>query len=205
MAKNTATSGVSRTGVHWEATTAPRTRAGDWDHAKRHFRTRNAKDWVNIFTLFPEVGEAILRDIAHKGHWERQRRDGKASKPGRRPSTIGGTLEDLYRITAPEYSVEAFPQAFSFLGLGSVNKVARGAGIAKSVLYRAVNGEEKPSMHLMEQVADYAGMSPAYFKEWRIAYVLTAMDEIMQARPEICLRWAKGVGTLESRAMAVSS
>ncbi len=100
--------------------------------------------------------------------------------------------------------MEAFPQAFSFLGLGSVNKVARGAGIAKSVLYRAVNGEEKPSMHLMEQVADYAGMSPAYFKEWRIAYVLTAMDEIMQARPEICLRWAKGVGTLESRAMAVA-
>jgi DNA-binding phage protein len=45
--------------------------------------------------------------------------------------------------------------------VGSANKLAQKAGIPASTLTRILNGETKPSLHILAQIASAAGARPA--------------------------------------------
>lgn len=104
------------------------------------------------------------------------------------------TLDDLWALVAPSYSLQPFPQAFmAAAGKRSIRQIAGQLGIHHSILARYIN-EDVPivratdpvgSLARLEAIALTLKVHPAYFAEWRRLWVLAVIDSAMESQPNL--------------------
>lgn len=178
-------------GTPWRPSAAPRGSGADWDNAREHFRLPDTNDWLERMDAFPEIFTAILSDIFRETRAERERRAGKA-KIGRRPKVIEGSLDELWDMITPKYSMAPFAEAVGeLMGGESTASFCRKIGLSRRTFQHMLAGNVRLEMFRLERIAAACEVSPAYFAEWRQAYVLTLVDELLAAQPNLGIKYSK--------------
>ena len=162
--------------------------AADWDNAKRWFPERSVDDWVGLFDRAPHILHSILGDIYRESKAETEREEGRA-RIGRRPKAIDGNLEDLWGMITPRYSMEPFPEAVkALIGQRSLRAFAARIPTHHMTLLRLMRGTTPLDRKKLEAIAKAGRVHPAYFKEWREAFVLDAVAALLHAKPNLSIR-----------------
>lgn len=136
-------------------------------------------DWVEAFNDVELFGR-LLRDILKFDQ----------SEPGRsgpRPVLDRKVAEKrLRQFMRIDHSELPFKDSLAALaGNRSIRHLATNTGIHRNTIQRLLAGTKEPTIPLMEQIAKGMGKEPSYFLEYRIAYILAAMESRMMSSPEI--------------------
>lgn len=143
------------------------------------FPTTVKMDWMKAFNDIDLFGR-ILRDIL-KVDQTSPGRSGPRPVLDRKKAT-----ERLRQFMGADYSDAIFPQAFRELAAGkSVRGISAKTGVEKTMVQNLLTGKRQPDVALMEQIARAFKKEPAYFYEYRIAYVLAALGDRMSGSPEM--------------------
>lgn len=185
----------SRVGTNWRPSAAPEGSGADWANAKKYFTFPSTDDWVARFTKEPDIWHNLLGDIYRETKAERERKGGQA-RIGRRPRAIDGSMDELWEMVTPQYSMEPFKTSLMALvqqrGV-SMLRLAQETRIPRTTINDMVAGKLSPDMWRLEQLAKYFEISPSYFREFRESYVLTVMSELLAANPNLSIRFARGI------------
>lgn len=134
----------------------------------KHFPQATKINW-RIALQDPDLWGRFLKDLSKPASGE----------------TMEQALERLRRLTGNDYSYEPFPVAFrSLAGSRSVRHLATKLGLNPQMVWRLKTGKMEPDLRLIEKIAKGFGKEPAYFAEWRIAYVLGALGDQLERSPE---------------------
>lgn len=136
-------------------------------------------DWHEAFNDIELYGR-IVRDILKLDQ----------STPGRsgpRPvldrKLAEQRLKQLHRV---DFSEEYFVEAFKNLSHGrSHRSLAAKIGMDRNMVQKLLAGTREPDIQMMEQIALAFKKEPSYFMEYRLAFVLGALEERMLLSPEI--------------------
>lgn len=144
-----------------------------------HFPSTCAKNtWDHALSDVDTLGE-LIRDILRL----QQAEPGK-SGPRPAPDPKKG-VRTLRQITGQDYSVLTFREAFEVLANGySLTHLARKTGLSRSQVYRLLRGECEPTAGEMKAVAEGFGKPPAYFVEFRTAFIMATLVSQLDAVPE---------------------
>ena len=151
-----------------------------WDAATLE-ASRNPAYWRKFFSDNPDALHKLLGDIyeiatAHSS---------ENARAGRRTRTGAGSLDDLWQMLTLEASDLPFGEAFRKAAKDrSIRSIAPQVPCHFSHLASLVAGRRRlvdyndmrGSMQFIERVAKALRVRPAYFKEWRELYVLTAVQ-----------------------------
>ncbi len=161
----------------------------DFPNAKAQFRARSTDEWVTLFDRAPHIMAQLLGDIFRETRAEAERESGKA-RIGRRPKRIDGTLEELYAMITPRYSMEPFAESVRELidASTSLRAFAARAGMAHHTITRMIRGEMALEQWRLEKIAKAGKVHPAYFMEWRSAEILKAVEGLLTSRPNVSVR-----------------
>jgi hypothetical protein len=168
----------------------PKGSGADWDNAVEQFPTTKAdtNEWVDFFDRRPEVLLAILGDIYRESKALEAREAGRAPT-GRRPKHINGNLAELEAMITPSYSMEPFGVACrELIGDRSLRAFAARVPMNHHTLTRMMRGELKVDRFRLEAIAKAGRVTPAYFMEWRLAYVQEAVEQVFMAKPNLSIR-----------------
>ncbi len=187
---------LSPEGTKWRPSSrvpeGPRGSGADWANAQKFFRSPTIGDWMARMGREPEVYHRLLSDILRETRAEALRREGRA-KIGRRPRVIDGTLSELWAMITPRYANEPFAQsARALVGDASPADVEAKTKIAAATFERMLGGQDI-TMWRLEALARGYEVSPAYFAEWRRSYVLTVVDDLLNAHPGLSVRYARAL------------
>jgi hypothetical protein len=189
---------VSPIGTRYRPSVGPRGRGADYDNARKHFRLPNEGDWLARMKADPGVFAAILSDIFREARAEAQRQSGQA-RIGRRPRVIEGSLGELWDMITPQYSNEPFARSVRVLmGDMSIDDFCQITTISRTRLTAMCNGQGV-DMWRLEMIARAFDVSPAYFLEWRTAYVLTLVEELVTLQPGLSIRYARAFTKASTR------
>lgn len=144
-----------------------------------HFPSTCAKGtWNKALSDVDTLGE-LIRDILRL----QQAEPGK-SGPRPAPDPRKG-IRTLRQITGQDYSVLSFREAFEVLANGySLTHLARKTKLSRSQVYRLLRGECAPTPAEMKQIAEGFGKPPAYFTEFRTAFIVATLTSHLDAVPE---------------------
>jgi hypothetical protein len=177
-------------------TPAPRAGQGaDFDNARSQFPSvkHGVDEWVRFFDDRPEVMLQILGDIYRETKAEEARESGKAPT-GRRPKSINGNLDELHRMTTPQYSVDSFEVAVKeLIGTRSLRAFAAKVPMNHHTLTRMMRGEVKLEMWRLEQIADAGKVNPAFFREYREMQLLEVIGRYFSLRPNVSIALTKRI------------
>lgn len=173
--------------------------AADLANAKQQFRFRSEDEWVDLFDRAPHIVTQILGDIYRETVAERERDAGKA-RIGRRPKSVDGSLDDLWREITPRYSMEPFAESVKEL-IGrspSLRAFAKRAGIHHHTITRMIRGEVALDRFRLEQIAKAGKVHPVFFAEYRDMMIAEALVALLRRRPNVGVRIIKQMarGTL---------
>jgi len=183
---------VSPQGTKWRASTAPRGRGADWDNARVYFRAPDINDWMRRMRRDPDLFTQLLSDIYRETRAEQARRARKA-RIGRRPKVIDGALNQLWDMVTPNYSNDRFPEAIgAVVGDLTPEQVAKRTGLSVNAYQHMLAGEGL-EMWRLEALARAFEFSPSYFLEWRQAYVLTVVQELLELQPGLATRYVRAL------------
>ncbi len=187
---------ISPAGSKWRHSTRPRGRGADFDNARDYFTMPDLGAWMNRMADEPSIFTHILSDIFRETRAEQERLAGQA-KIGRRPKVIEGSLSELWDMVTPKYAVAPFPEALKALAGVAVSpaEFQHKTMIAPDTYRRMLQGEAL-DMWRLEVVARAYAVSPAYFREWRIDYVLTVVAELLTSQPNLSIKYARFLGKL---------
>jgi hypothetical protein len=181
---------VSPAGTKWRQSIRPRGRGADFDNAREYFTAPDMDGWMLRMRADPGIFTHLLSDIFRETRAETERMAGQA-KIGRRPKVIEGSLSELWEMVTPRYAVEPFPDALKALvGAVSPAEFQHKTMIAPDTFRKMLRGEAL-DMWRVEVVARAYSVSPAYFREWRHDFVLTVVEELLAAQPNLSIRYAK--------------
>lgn len=163
--------------------------AADLANAKRQFRFRSDAEWIELFDRAPHVIHALLGDMFRETVAERERENGKA-RIGRRPKAIDGSLDELYEMISPRYSMEPFGEAVRELidRESSLRAFAAKARIHHHTITRMIRGEMALDRFRLEAIAKAGHVRPAFFTEYREMVILEAVRAMLAARPNVGIR-----------------
>lgn len=113
--------------------------------------------------------------------------DTKPGRSGPRPIVPREIAEQrLKQMLRTDFSDLEFRDAFDVLReKRSIRSIAAKTGLDRNMVQRLLSGEKEPDLQLMEQIAIAFKKQPAYFLEWRTAYVLGALESRMMTSPEM--------------------
>jgi len=149
------------------------------DLIHKTFPSINNINWVEVFQTDPQVLGRLVNDIL--------KLDGATpGKPGKRPNIAPEQAsERLAQMTGEDFSMLKFPEAFKILKADrSVRHLARLCSMNHSEAHRLLMGVKEPNVEIMRIVAQAFNKQPSYFLEYRIAFVVSYMCEIMMDVPE---------------------
>lgn len=148
----------------------------DYEHGER---LTDPAFWSEFLARNPDILHRLLADMYQAVH-------GSKATPN---------LDALWELVqAPEYSLEPFGTSVeAALGGRSVRWLAQQIGIHRVQLQRQMNGERpiisphdpRGSMKRIEVVAKALGVSPAYFREWRLLWLMHVVEQTFTAHPEL--------------------
>lgn len=176
----------------------PAARSGqgaDFENARSQFPSvkHDVDAWVRFFDDRPEVMLQILGDIYRETKAEEARESGKA-QTGRRPKAINGNLDELHRMTTPQYSVDNFDVAVKeLIGTRSLRAFAAKVPMNHHTLTRMMRGDVKLEMWRLEQIADAAKVNPAFFREYREMQLLEVIGRYFSLRPNVSITLTKRI------------
>lgn len=174
----------------------------DWEQAKRQYPSTQElteRDWADFFTQRPDVLHAVLGDIyvVTKADEAKQRGQGR---DGRRPKHVNGSLTELYEMITPRYHTGSFAEAICELkGAMSLRAFSAKVPIDHRELSRMMRGAARPSPYWMERIAEAYKVNPAYFADWRIEFVSTALATAFRRQPNLSIRAVKLLRTGRAR------
>lgn len=135
-------------------------------------------DWAGIFTDDPQILGDLINDVIKVGI-------ARPGRPGKRSvSSESAIIDDLKKLSNEDHSYVDLPKALrSAMRSRSLRQTALLSGLDKMVVTRLLRGDgEPPTMEHMEALARGLRKSPGYFKEYRAAYVASAVyDALMLA------------------------
>ena len=195
--------------THWEPSVRPAGSGADWANAQRWFAGWNEVDWVEFFADNPEVQMRILGDIFREVKKVEAKRAGTTVVVSRRRrvgttqrslASDAGTLEELEVMLTPRLSMDPFPLAMKPLidENRGVRGLARAAKMSHSTILRMMSGAMPLEMFRLAQIAAGAGVAPGYFKEYREAYVLTVLAEVLASQPNLSVRLSRALNAAEN-------
>lgn len=166
--------------------------AADLSNAKQQFRFRTDNEWVELFDRAPHIMAQLLGDMYRETIAEREREAGNA-RIGRRPKAIDGSLDDLYEMITPRYSMESFSESARELidKATSLRAFATRAGIHHHTITRMMRGEVALDRFRLEAIAKAGRVHPAFFKEYREMVILEALRVMLVRRPNVSIRIMK--------------
>jgi hypothetical protein len=136
-------------------------------------------DWDRAFNDIELFGR-VLRDILKVDQ----------TVPGRSgPRPVLNKAEATARLRqfmGVDYSELEFHESFRVLSNGkSIRNLAAMTGLDRNMVQKLLNGTREPDLYSIEVIATAFKKKPSYFKEYRIAYVLGALQSRMELSPEI--------------------
>lgn len=181
-----------------EAGIRPATEKGKgaaFENARSQFQSvkHGQEEWIAFFDRRPEVMLQILGDIYRETKAEEARESGKAPT-GRRPKSINGNLDELYRMVTPQYSVEPFDVAVKeLIGTRSLRAFAAKVPMNHHTLTRMMRGDIRLEMWRLEQIADAGKVNPHFFREYREMQLLEVIGRYFQQRPNVSIALTKRI------------
>jgi len=166
-------------------------------------------DWEEFFDENPDIQMRILGDIYREVKKVEAKRAGTVVVVSRR-RRVGttqrslasdvGTLEELEVMLTPRVSMDPFPLAMKPLidENRGVRALARASKMSHSTILRMMAGQMPLEMFRLAQIAAGAGVAPAYFKEWREAYVLTVLARVLSAQPNLSVKFSRALALVQN-------
>ena len=154
-----------------------------WDQRAQNIKSAypsTAKlDWYRVFSADPAIFAKVYQDIMKM---EKQ----STGRPGKRPAVAPEDAEQyLRRYQNDDYTILEFKDAFRLLkGDRSFRAMGHKCGLTNSTVQRLLDGRARPSAEIMESVARAFKKHPAYFMEYRIAYIVAMLTYRMEQIPE---------------------
>lgn len=143
-----------------------------------HFPKAKDADWNLVLGDLDTLGE-VVRDILRL-------EQATPGKSGPRPAPeIRGGMQSLRRMNGEDHTVLRFPEAFRMLGRDlSLTQLARKTGLDRNKVNRLLKGEHDPTPGELNQVARAFGKEPAFFLEFRSAFILAMLGARLELVPE---------------------
>lgn len=150
---------------------------------KRTFPSVVSLDWNKVFIQDPGMFGRIMNDILKADQ-------AVPGRPGKRPALDMDEAKRRWREIigddSVDYTMLPFHRAFQNL-VGdkySIRHLARKCNLDKSMIHNLLRGEKDPTPEIMEKIAVGFKISPSYFLEYRVAYVLGVMFYKLTSMPE---------------------
>lgn len=107
-------------------------------------------------------------------------------RPGQRPTLDPKRSVERYnQFIADDYSYLPIDETLTMLkGKRSVRQLATKTGLDFNKIYRLLNGKIAPDVASMQAIAKAFGKHPSYFLEYRILYVMGAVEKNLTENPE---------------------
>lgn len=159
----------------------------------------SSEQWREHWLSHPEGFLQVLGDMYRVYKSEEAKRNGTANpQGGRRKTTIDGNAAELWKLVTPEFSTEAFPQAFvAAQGTRSIRQIAMRSGVQASsivrFLGRSKGRNDSPSRYDLERLAKALDVHPAYFREWRELVVAEFITRLMAEKPHLSISLLKAI------------
>ncbi len=137
-------------------------------------------DWARALSQDVELYGRILRDILKVDQTQ-------PGRSGPRPVLNKSiATERLKQLRREDYSSLEFREAFMILaGNLSHRGLEAKTGLNRNMVQKLLSGKREPDIYIMEQIATAFKKDPAFFVEYRTAYVLGALSQKLAASPEM--------------------
>lgn len=173
-------------------------RQAQWEEARTLYPSTEyrKRDWAGYFDEHADVLTKLMGDVYRTYKTEEAKRGGVSNpQGGRRRSHVNGSLDELWSILTPKFSMDPFPVSCrELIGARSLRAFAGQAGMDHRELSRLLRGSTAPSIYWMETVAGAADVHPAFFLEWRVQTVVGIVEEALMARPHLSVTALKSLG-----------
>jgi hypothetical protein len=136
-------------------------------------------DWSRAFQNDIELFGRVLRDILKVDQTVPGR---SGPRPVLNKAEATGRLRQFMGV---DYSELPFQESFRALAHGkSIRNIAAFTGLDRNLVHKLLNGKA-PDLYTMEVVATSFKKDPSYFLEYRVAYILGALQGRLEASPEM--------------------
>ena len=146
---------------------------GGWEDAARSHelmpKTFDHGFWQEFLSDRPDIVHRLLGEM-----WR-----ATAEAPDAVP-----TIDDLYRLVTPQFSVKPFRDAvWERLDGQSLRELAGKMKRSHSYVVRVLNGTYALTGAYVEEFAKALEVHPSYFAEWRRGWLVAVFDRALDARP----------------------
>jgi plasmid maintenance system antidote protein VapI len=149
-------------------------------------------DWMKVFKADPTILGNIVNDILKVDQ-------AAPGKPGKRPSLdISSAKERIRQFEGEDYSLLEFCESLKEITLGrSIRNISARTGLNRNYVHRLLEGKLSPTPTVMEQIAKAYNRSPGFFMEYRIAYIIGALQRRFEYSPETAISLYRKLKALE--------
>lgn len=171
--------------------------AARWDRARLLCPAGEytSQDWRDHHADHPDDLMQILGDVFRVYKSEERKRNGNGNpQGGRRKAQIDGSLDELWHIMTPRFSMDPFPQAYAELaGERSLRAYAMKAGMTPQDLSKKLKGKIPLYRDDLEKLAKAGDVHPAFFVEWRLMVIQELISHIVQTSPHLSIAILRGL------------
>ena len=152
----------------------------------KFFPSVDRLDWAEVFRQDPALMGRIINDILKLDAAE-------PGKPGKRPGLEQGDAEArLGTLFDTNYSELPFHQALKYVvGERSIRHVASKTGLNRNTVHRLLSGDQVPDEYEIEAIAKAFKIEPAYFAEYRLAYIIGFLFTRLENNPDATVLFYK--------------
>lgn len=142
-------------------------------------------DWDDALLQDFEVFGRVIRDIAKLDQAE-------PGRSGPRPGVDrDATLQMFRQMNRDDYTMLPFAQAFRLLATHrhngepwSYRQIAKKTHLSVTKVHKMLNGQQEPTVEEVITVAEAFGKNPSFFVEYRVEFVLAALQAKLASAPE---------------------
>lgn len=146
---------------------------------KRVFPSVETLDWSKVFRSDPAIMGRIINDVLKIDQ-------AQPGRPGKRPALdVDRAEEKLRRLRGEDYTILPFVEAVQAArGDKSIRSLAYYSELPKSTVHRLLEGTATPTIEQIEAISKGLRKDPSYFIEYRVAFVIAGLTEMMAQAPE---------------------
>lgn len=146
---------------------------------KEQFPAYDSLDWSKAFKADIGLLGLIIKNVLKSDQ-------STLGRPGPRPTLDPKRSAERYaQFIATDYSYLPIEETLAHLkGDLTIRGLATKVGLDFNLVYRILNGKATPSVADLQAIAEAFGKHPSYFLEYRIAYILGAIEQNLIDSPE---------------------
>lgn len=146
---------------------------------KEQFPAYDALDWTAAFKADVGLLGLIIKNVLKSDQ-------STLGRPGPRPTLDPKRSAERYaQFIADDYSYLPIDETLKHLqGDLSIRGLANKVGLDFNLVYRILNGKTTASVADLQKMAKAFGKHPSYFLEYRVAYILGALEQAFIESPE---------------------